>query len=372
MEFSIAPLDGATAAEADLRAWYDLFVAARAEDFPDFPAMPFASFAATRRGARFLDLGPFRCWAARAQTGSGEQDGTGTLLGVGMLVYLEDDHGDWAVPLVEVAAAHRRRGVGTALLRAIADAAHAEGRVRLVQEQVRVGTAGEKWARAVGFSETVRNCWQMLHVQQTDPERWRVPTPAGFRLEGWAGAAPESLVAEFAAARDAIADAPHGRSAYRAPVWTVERIRRAESDALAAGDDMRYVVAVHEASGEIAALTGLLLMPPRIDLCWQRDTAVVRDYRGRGLGRVVKAAMMRALVAEHPGLGRIVTSTAADNAAMIRVNEQIGYVRHAEIAMFEADVAHMAAVLSGGGSAAAVPGPRRDHGKAGEPEPLGA
>jgi len=260
MEFSIAPLDGATAAEAELRAWYGLFVAARAENFPDFPVMPFASFAATRRCARFLDLGPFCNWAARAQDG--------TLIGVGTLVYLEDDHRDWAVPLVEVAAAHRRRGVGTELLRVMVAAAHAEGRVQLVQEQVRVGTAGEKWARAVGFTETVRNLWQLLHVQQTDPEQWRVPTPAGFRLEGWAGVAPDSLVAEFAAARDAMADAPHGRSAYRAPVWTVERVRRAEAEALAAGNDMRYVVAVHEASGEIAALTGLLLMPPRIDLCW--------------------------------------------------------------------------------------------------------
>jgi RimJ/RimL family protein N-acetyltransferase len=387
MEYVIEPLDGATATEGDLRAWYELFAAVRAEDFPDFPTSSYASFAVLRRAPRFLDRGRQRAWAARAQHG--------TLLGVGTLVYLEQDHGDWAVPLVEVSTPHRRRGIGTALLRALAADASAEGRAGLVQEQVRVGTAGERWARAVGFTETLRHCWQMLHVQQTDPELWRVPTPAGFRIEQWAGAAPESLVTAFAAARNAIGDAPRGESAYRPPAWTVERVRQAEADVRAAGDEMRYAVAVREASGEIAALTGLLLSPPRIELCWQRDTAVVRGCRGLGLGRVVKAALMRALVAEYPGLGRVVTSTAADNSAMIRVNEQIGYVRNAEIAMFEAEVGQVAAVLGGssGKSASAfdgrgdgggVPGQRRESGAVGEsdgidepdgigePEPIGA
>jgi hypothetical protein len=72
---------------------------------------------------------------------------------------------------------------------------------------------------------------------------------------------------------------------------------------------------------------------------------VARGYRGLGLGRVVKAAMMRALVAEHPGLGRVITNTAAQNTAMIRVNERIGYVRNAEIAMFEAELGRLAAAL---------------------------
>ncbi|HEX4788289.1 MAG TPA: GNAT family N-acetyltransferase [Actinospica sp.] len=386
MEYLIEPLDAASAAEGDLRAWYELFAATRAADFPDFPAVSFASFAKLRRAPSFLDRGRQRAWAARATDG--------TLLGVGTLVYLEQEHGDWAVPQLEVSASDRRRGIGAALMRALVADALAEGRTGLVQEQVRVGTAGERWARAVGFTETLRHCWQMLHVQQTQqtsPGLWQVPTPPGYRLEQWTGAAPESLVTAFAVARNAIGDAPRGESAYRAPTWTVERVRQAEADARAAGDEMRYVVAVHEASGEIAALTGLLLAPPRVDLCWQRDTAVVRGHRGLGLGRVVKAAMMRALVAEYPGLGRVVTSTAADNAAMIRVNEQVGYVRSAEIAMFEAEVGQVVRALGGSG----VPRPRREvegvevegvrgpdgvRGpetvgrvrEAGEPEPLGA
>lgn len=205
--------------------------------------------------------------------------------------------------------------------------------------------------------ETKRNRWQMLHAADVDPALWDVPVPEGFRLARWADAAPEDLVAAFAAARNAIADAPHGESSYRPQDWTVERVREVEADLREAGDDPRFVVAVHEATGAVAALTGMLLEPGRVDLCWQRDTAVVKSFRGRGLGRAVKAAMMRWLCAEIPDLGKVITNTAADNTYMIRVNEQVGYVHYADIGIFEASVEQLAERL-GAAPGKAIPGPR--------------
>jgi RimJ/RimL family protein N-acetyltransferase len=62
--------------------------------------------------------------------------------------------------------------------------------------------------------------------------------------------------------------------------------------------------------------------------------------------------MLHWLVAEIPGAEQVVTSIAAENAAMRRVNEQLGFVPYAEIGMLEADVARIEAALS-------IPGPRR-------------
>jgi len=215
-------------------------------------------------------------------------------------------------------------------------------------------------------------------VPTTNPALWDVPMPAGFRLAQWIGAAPEPLLAAFATARNAIGDAPTGESGYEAPVWTGARVRAEEARAEAVGEPMRYAVAVHEQTGAVAALTGMLVTPPHVELAFQRDTAVVRDFRGLGLGRVVKAAMMRGLLAGHPGLGRVITSTAAHNAPMIRVNEQIGYTRYAEIGVFEASVAQLGAALDTARCVrgpAGVPGARRPSGGAaargttGVPEP---
>jgi mycothiol synthase len=353
----IRPFIGAEADDAELRAWHELYTAERLREFPGFPLQPYEHFAATARSPRWGDLGPRHVWTAFEG---------GRLIGSGTVVYPDQHLLDWAVVKVVVGDSYRRRGVGTALLREIVADARDRGRVTLANDQVRFGSAGEQWARAVGFSGTQRNRWAMLHVRDTDPACWEVPVPPGFRLAQWTDAAPEELVVAFAAARNAIADAPTGDSSYEHRAWTVERVRQAEADARESGDLPRVVAAVHEESGAVAALTGLQLRPGRTDLSWQGDTAVAEGFRGCGLGRAVKAGMMRWVLADFPDLERVVTNTAADNASMIRVNEQIGYVHYADIGVFEGSVEQVNAALE---MTAAIPGPRRE--SASESEPAG-
>jgi len=353
----IRPFIGAEADEAELRRCHELFVANTQRTFPGFPPQPFASFAARMRSERSLQLGLRSAWVAREG---------GSVIGFATVLYSEHASPDLAVPRAYVDEAHRRRGIGTALLREIVADARARGRTTLCHEQIRIGSEGEGWVRALGFVDTQNRSWQMLHVASVDPALWDVAVPAGFRLVRWADAAPDDLVAAFAKARNAIADAPTGDSSYREPEWTVERVREVEARIRAGGDELRFVVAVHQDTGDVAALTGLRLDPRRVDLCWQRDTAVVGGHRGRGLGRAVKAAMMRWLVADIPELGRVITNTAAENAYMIRVNEQIGYVHYADIGVFEASVEQVDAALE---MPAAIPGPRRE--SASEEEPVG-
>jgi mycothiol synthase len=346
----IRPFIGAEASDDELRQFYGLHIADGLRTFPGFPPLPFDAYAAALRRGRFYDVGPRRVWAA--------WEGS-RLLGFGTVTYPDRHMPDWATPRLNVDEAHRRRGIGTALLREIVADSRAEGRTMLGYDQVRFGTDGERWAHAIGLACVQSRRWQMLHVADTDPALWDVPVPVGFRLEKWADAAPESLVAAFAAARNAIADSPHGDSSYRDPEWTVAAIRQAEADLRKAGDDARYVVAVHEETGAVAALTGLVLRPEDLALCWQRDTSVVARFRGLGLGRVVKAAMMRWLCAAFPDLGKVITTTASDNAYMIRVNEQVGYAHYADFGAFEASVEKVGAALGMQGTNS-IPGPRRE------------
>ena len=339
----IRPFIGAEASDAELRRWYELYTGEQSRIFPGFPLQPYADFAKVWRSPRYMDLGPRHAWGAYA----GDE-----LLGFGTVLYPDRQMLDWAIVRVLVHAAHRQHGIGTALLHEVVADARAQGRVILANDQVRLGSDGERWAHAVGFANVLRSRWQMLHVAEVDSALWDVPVPAGFRLLKWADAAPDDLVAGFAAARNAIGDAPTGESSYEHPQWTVERVRQGEADAREAGDDARYVVAVHEQTGAVAALTGMVLRPGRLDLCWQQDTAVVESFRGHGLGRAVKAAMMRWLLVEFPELERVVTNNAAENVHMIRVNEQIGYVHYADIGLFEASVEQVRERLG------AIPGPR--------------
>jgi GNAT superfamily N-acetyltransferase len=348
----IKPFLGAAADPSELRQRYTLYASDRRTVFPGFPIHTYEQYEANARRASSSaaggpggPVGPGgpASWSAW----SGER-----LVGSASVSVVDHDGTAVAVPRVEVAPQWRRRGVGTALLRRVVASARDRGCATLAADAVRVGSDGCVWAERVGFRTVQVFSWQIVRVREVDPARWQVPVPAGFRLEHWTNAAPEPLVAAFAEARNAIADSPLGDSSLSHPTWTVERVRHAEAETAAVGDQSRCVVAVHEESGDVAAFTELLVDPARTSLCWQRDTAVVRAHRGRGLGRAVKAAMLRRLAAEVPGLDRVVTSTAAQNVSMRRVNEQVGYTPYAEIGMLEAELAQIEAALS-------IPGPRR-------------
>lgn len=57
-------------------------------------------------------------------------------------------------------------------------------------------------------------------------------------------------------------------------------------------------------------------------------TVVRRDQRGRGLGVAVKACSLLALLSD--GVDRFRTGGSADNAAILRANDAVGYVRDEE------------------------------------------
>jgi RimJ/RimL family protein N-acetyltransferase len=121
--------------------------------------------------------------------------------------------------------------------------------------------------------------------------------------------------------------------------WTAERIRDVEAEYRDRGIEQWVVAAVHEGSGEVAASTELEVHPSVGEQAFQAYTAVVREHRGHGLGRVIKAAMLRDFTVARPQILRINTNTGIDNVHMIRVNHEIGYQTVRTMLSVETDVA---------------------------------
>ena len=71
------------------------------------------------------------------------------------------------------------------------------------------------------------------------------------------------------------------------------------------------------------------------DHLYQRLTAVARPWRGRGLAKAVKAAMMQARRNHHPSIQTIITSNAKMNAPMLSINEQLGFCEHRRTAVYQ-------------------------------------
>jgi mycothiol synthase len=243
---------------------------------------------------------------------------------------------------IRVLPSARRRGVGSALLRTmLEDPTLIAGRNRLIGVDVVRESDGDRWAAALGFERTQERVLQVLPVAELDPARWDLPVPSGFAFSAWSGTAPDGLVAQYALARSAMADAPVGDSSLREPEWTVERIREREAFERESGRDLWVVAAVEVASGRVVGMTEMIGYPDQDAVTYQQDTVVIGEFRGNGLGRAMKAAMMRTLSGARPRVERVETFTAADNAHMIRVNHGLGYVTTRRMATVEVGIAEV-------------------------------
>ena len=83
-----------------------------------------------------------------------------------------------------------------------------------------------------------------------------------------------------------------------------------------------------EADGSLSGLTEIVhdsAMPYRAE---QELTGVRDEHRGRGLGKWLKAEMMFFIRDELPEVRAINTGNADANAAMVSINERMGFKRY--------------------------------------------
>ena len=237
---------------------------------------------------------------------------------------------DRAELLIVVDPAARRRGLATGLLRHAAERAAAGGRATLGGE-VRDGSAGDAFAAAAGAKPGIAGALRRLDLRAVEAGKFAklragaAEAAAGYSLVRWTGPTPAEYLAALANVLNAHADAPHDEG-YEAEAWDADRVRERADAPLQAWGMRRYTVAaVHDASGELAAMTQLSVVPDHPHWGHQGLTAVTRQHRGHRLGLLVKTAMLEWLAETEPAIERIETGNATANDHMIAVNDTLGF-----------------------------------------------
>jgi GNAT superfamily N-acetyltransferase len=240
------------------------------------------------------------------------------------------DNLDFAWIWLSVLPGLRRRGLGTAALHAAYDVCLARGRTL-------VGFAGwdgppiEGFAAAHGFERKSRAACRRLHLAEledsfVDAIRGDAGSRASdYEVQRIAGPTPGELLPALSALTEVINDAPLDDLELEDEVFPVDRIRAYETAQLASGYRLRRLLARHRRSGELAGHTVVTVDAERPGIGHQHDTAVARDHRGHRLGLLLKAEMLRWLRDEEPELATIDTFNAESNAAMVGVNDVLGY-----------------------------------------------
>ena len=128
---------------------------------------------------------------------------------------------------------------------------------------------------------------------------------------------------------------------------TGEQLRQIEAN-LAAQHIERWTFYVQErATKKLAGYTELTFVPDRLAMANQGDTGVFPEFRGRGLGRWLKAAMLAKVLAERPSVQFVRTGNADSNAAMLKINREMGFRPYMSQTIWQIETAKVKAYLEG-------------------------
>jgi mycothiol synthase len=230
-------------------------------------------------------------------------------LDVGCGVAGLSNFGGRAFMAVRVLPAHRRRGVGGELVRALSEHGRALGRTGV---NAFVDAAD---AESIGFAERrgLRQVdYQLQTVREVGDELAPVP-PAGIELVALGARRDELLRELWPVARAAYAELPlPGAVTYPVETWLREEATVPDgSFAAYEGGELVGYAGLIEHADESTAEHGFTFVRP--------------DRRGRGLGRALKQAQLH-WAAGH-GVGTLVYWTQRGNEGMQALNASLGYRR---------------------------------------------
>ncbi|MCW3812887.1 GNAT family N-acetyltransferase [Micromonospora sp. DR5-3] len=239
----------------------------------------------------------------------------------------------------------RRSGLGRELVRVAARRVWDEG-FQSIGVEVVGDTPAVAFYEALGFIREYVETRSVLDLRTVDwPALAEMATGvgAGYHVEFCPGGPPDDLIEAYARAKAEVRDVDDGE--LRPSSYDPQRLRDSLDTLHRRGMKPYIVLALHEQTGEVAGLTEVVVPaqhPTRAD---QYDTIVVRDHRGYGIDRAIKARMLLELRSAEPELAEVQTWNAQANEAMLKVNAELGYRPDREWCEYGVDVAELVHLL---------------------------
>ena len=341
---TLRPFDPATASRAE---WAQLHAYRRArhgEDYPGEPLPPEADFE-----QELLRHNPLH-EARRILALRGDAIVGNLVLGFrregspGCEDYTTSIDAGGGVPI-----AHRRQRIATALLAALHAFMQDSGRTLATLKAHR--PEGHAFLNAIGASKVFlsmenRLAFAALNWEQLEAWRAQATTPGGgLRWEIHAGRVPKKRLAPLMEPLTVLIneqplgtlDIPRIRYELQGyDTWYGDMDRR--------GGEHFLVLLMH--GDQLAAVCDASWDARFADRVYQQLTAVAAPWRGKGLAKGVKAAMLQLIRERHPGVRTMVTTNAQANAPMLSINRRLGFTVHREDATYQIGCDALQRVLS--------------------------
>lgn len=118
-------------------------------------------------------------------------------------------------------------------------------------------------------------------------------------------------------------------------IFVTPESRRTEEEIYADQRVLWITFISRESTGEISGLTEFQITPRRPYQIQQRLTGILKKYRGRGLGKRLKAEMLMYVKEHYPHAKYISTGNAKNNIPMLSINETLGFIQYKSFNIFK-------------------------------------
>ncbi|MFQ5552729.1 MAG: GNAT family N-acetyltransferase [Thermoplasmata archaeon] len=243
------------------------------------------------------------------------------------LTHKTNSHMAWVDP--QVVIPYRRKGVGRALLAKATKVARSRDRSLLIG-----GTDeedGRRFIETIGAKVALTWRENRLVLDQVDwdmVDQWAAEGPTRSpktTLRFFGDYLDDDLVEEFCEMANEVSNQePRGDLDLGDEFLTPEILKERIDSFVGAGGALRRVLTV-EGDGRISGYTVMGQFPSEASLIHQYGTGVREVYRGRGLGKWVKAAMLLRVREEFPEVEVVITGNATVNAPMLSINDRLGF-----------------------------------------------
>ena len=319
MTFRIEAVDVHTASEEVLRGMHEANVDRDADFYPDDPS-PSLKYHTT-------------AWLAPGGIHRNEQhwvafDGEAVVGAARTVTWV--DHEDSGLVIVAVRKTHRGQLVGTQLLKQCLAGLEAQGRSKVIIDAP-VGSPGEPELQRLGLKKALAERVSRLALAEVDwdlMDRWiknARDRAHEYDLLFMDAPLPEEHLESWSRISDVMNSAPQEDLELEDAEMNPEKWRSIESNLQARGMVLRTCVAVHRESGGFAGLTVLMFQEHMRWLGIQDDTGVDPSHRNKGLGRLLKASMIKRFASEFPEVEQIETGNAGTNEPMLNINIEMGF-----------------------------------------------
>jgi len=260
------------------------------------------------------------------------------------VIYLTEENKHLAQFDISILPENRRQGLGRQLLQLIAGAAQKDHRRLLMTSTVDRIPAGMAFMTRIQAKKGLEAHTNQLKISdlRTDlVEDWLAKSQknlAEFELGFWDGAYPEEELEAISDLIDLTNQQPLGELDIEDMHMTSEQLRQMENNIFARGNQRWTYFIRNRVTGKFAGYTETIWNPNRPEILRQDMTGVFPEYRNKGLGRWLKAAMLEKVINDRPQVKYIRTGNADSNAAMLRINTQMGFKPYMADTLWQVDL----------------------------------